>query len=137
MDKKEEHQVASKEKSQQVSEQEVIIPKENGEAEAAREQLIRLQADFDNYKKRMIKKEAEFLLRANERLLGNILPIVNDLARALEAKGIKDSDHNTLKGVKMIHDKLLQMLAKEEVEPIQAQEGDVIDNEEFVEAISA
>ncbi|MEM9737861.1 MAG: nucleotide exchange factor GrpE, partial [Bacteroidota bacterium] len=47
------------------------------------------------------------------------------------------SDHNTLKGVKMIHDKLLQMLAKEEVEPIQAQEGDVIDNEEFVEAISA
>jgi len=82
--------------------------------------LERLQADFDNYKKRQEKKQKEFIEFANERLLNNLLSVVDNLERALDstknnknANAIKEGVNNTLKEFNAI-------LNKEGVKPVQS-----------------
>ena len=82
--------------------------------------LERLQADFDNYKKRQEKKKKEFIEFANEELLNNLLSVVDNLERALDstknnknAKAIKEGVNNTLKEFNAI-------LNKEGVKPVQS-----------------
>ena len=45
---------------------------------------LRLAADFDNYRKRVAREHAELTARANERLVNELLPVLDDLERALE-----------------------------------------------------
>ena len=82
--------------------------------------LERLQADFDNYKKRQEKKQKEFIEFANERLINNILTVLDNLERALDstkneekAKAIREGINNTLKEFRNI-------LNKEGVKPMQS-----------------
>ena len=82
--------------------------------------LERLQADFDNYKKRQEKKQKEFIEFANERLISNLLSVVDNLERALDsakneenAKAIREGINNTLKEFRNI-------LQKEGVKPMQS-----------------
>lgn len=82
--------------------------------------LERLQADFDNYKKRQEKKQKEFIEFANERLISNLLTVLDNLERALEStknekdtKAIKEGINNTLKEFRNI-------LNKEGVKPMQS-----------------
>ena len=82
--------------------------------------LERLQADFDNYKKRQEKKQKEFIEFANERLISNLLTVLDNLERALDsaknnknAKAIKEGINNTLKG-------FCNILKKEGVVPMKS-----------------
>ena len=82
--------------------------------------LERLQADFDNYKKRQEKKQKEFIEFANERLISNLLTVLDNLERALDsakneenAKAIREGINNTLKEFRNI-------LQKEGVKPMQS-----------------
>jgi len=82
--------------------------------------LERLQADFDNYKKRQEKKQREFIEFANERLINNLLSVIDNLERALDStknekdtRAIKEGINNTLKDFRNI-------LKKEGVKPIQS-----------------
>ena len=52
---------------------------------------LRLAADFDNYRKRVAREQAELFQRANERLLHELLPVLDDLERALEAAAEHDT----------------------------------------------
>jgi molecular chaperone GrpE len=72
---------------------------------------LRLAADFDNYRKRVARDQAELFSRANERLLNELLPVLDDLARALEAA----SQHEEAKleeGVALVHRSLSSLLAR-------------------------
>jgi len=67
--------------------------------------LERLQADFENYKKRQEKKQKDFIEFANEGLINNLLSVIDNLERALDStknekdtKAIKVGINNTLKG---------------------------------------
>ena len=82
--------------------------------------LERLQADFENYKKRQEKKQKEFIEFANERLINNLLSVIDNLERALDStknekdtKAIKEGINNTLKEFRNI-------LQKEGVKPMQS-----------------
>jgi len=82
--------------------------------------LERLQADFDNYKKRQEKKQKEFIEFANEGLINNLLSVMDNLERALDStenekdtKAIKEGINNTLKEFRNI-------LNKEGVKPMQS-----------------
>jgi len=82
--------------------------------------LERLQADFDNYKKRQEKKQKDFIEFANEGLINNLLSVVDNLERALDSiendkdiKAIKDGISSTLKEFRNI-------LHKEGVKPMQS-----------------
>lgn len=82
--------------------------------------LERLQADFENFKKRQEKKQKEFIEFANEKLLNDLLSVVDNLERALDStenekntKAIKEGIENTLKG-------FYNILKKEGVMPMKS-----------------
>jgi len=72
--------------------------------------LQRLQADFDNYKKRMVKEQTEFLAVASKDLILELIPVIDNLERALKASK-ESKDFNSLsKGVEMVHAQLMEVL---------------------------
>src|SRR6266516_3094395 len=76
------------------------------------DRLQRLAAEFDNYRKRSARDAASLTVRANERLVKELLPILDDLGRALEAA----EEHEGVKleeGVRLVHRALAELLAKE------------------------
>jgi molecular chaperone GrpE len=83
---------------------------------AERDQLVddlkRVAADFENYRKRAARERADVYARANERLVKELIPVLDDLGRALEAV----AEHEEAKleeGVRLVHRALSDLLAKE------------------------
>ena len=88
------------------------------ELTAEKDRFARLQAETDNFRKRMEREKKEFLQFANERLFKQLVPIFDNLERALEAPS---TNVETLKqGIKMILDQFESFLKKENVTPIKA-----------------
>ena len=86
------------------------------QAEAERDEYLadlkRLAADFDNYRKRAARDRENLVARAHERLVKELLPVLDDLERALEAA----AEHEEAKleeGVRLVHRELRNALAKE------------------------
>jgi len=86
------------------------------ELEAARDSAIadlqRVAADFDNYRKRTARDHQALVATATERLVKEILPVLDDLERALDAA----AEHEEAKleeGVRLVHRELSQVLQKE------------------------
>jgi len=76
------------------------------------EALKRLKAEFDNYRKRVAREQSEFAARAAERLVKQLVPLLDDLERALDAA----SDHGEAAlgdGVRLVHRALADVLARE------------------------
>jgi molecular chaperone GrpE len=74
--------------------------------------LQRLKAEFDNYRKRAARDQESLVARAHERLVKELLPVLDDLGRALEAA----EQHEEAKledGVRLVHRQLSDVLAKE------------------------
>jgi molecular chaperone GrpE len=74
--------------------------------------LQRLKAEFDNYRKRVAREQETLALRASERLVKQLLPMLDDLERAVEAA----VEHGELKledGVRLVHRALANMLTRE------------------------
>src|SRR5215210_3074232 len=91
--------------------------------QAERDQLFdrlqRLAAEFDNFRKRNAREQAAFAERASERLVKELIPILDDLGRALEAA----ADHQEAKledGVRLVHRSLADLLQKQGLTEIQA-----------------
>jgi len=84
------------------------------------EKFLRLQAEFENYKKRQEKRQKEFIEYANQGLLSNLLTVVDNLERALEStkkeKNVKAISH----GLKNILKEFHNVLSKEGVKPIES-----------------
>jgi molecular chaperone GrpE len=100
---------------------------ESGEVAALRaerdelfDRLQRLAAEFDNYRKRSARENAALTERANERLVKELIPILDDLGRALEAA----SQHEEAKleeGVRLVHRALAELLTKEGLAEIETE----------------
>lgn len=87
-----------------------------GALQAERDELFdrlqRLAAEFDNYRKRTAREQATSAKLANERLVKDLLPVLDDLSRALDAA----SEHEEAKleeGVRLVHRALADLLRKE------------------------
>jgi molecular chaperone GrpE len=81
--------------------------------------LQRLKAEFDNFRKRTAREQESFAAWAGEKLLKELLPVLDDLERALEAA----EDHEEAKleeGVRLVHRSLLDALQKHGLELIEA-----------------
>ena len=63
------------------------------------DRLLRLQADFDNYKKRLEKDKLEFIKFSNEEIIAQILTIIDDFERAVEAGKTKHDFDVLYKGI--------------------------------------
>ncbi len=97
------------EKNEEIQKKDEEIQNMEDKAEDYHSQLLRLQADFDNYKKRSEKEIKEYVKYANEGLIIKIIDAYEDLERALKS----DDSHNLKEGVKMIHKKLKDILEGE------------------------
>ena len=85
------------------------------------DKLLRLQADFDNARKRWERDRSEFVRFANEDLICDMLTIVDELERSVELSQEKHEDHAAfLKGVEMILAHMHELLKRNNVRPIEA-----------------
>lgn len=93
------------------------IAKAEAEAAALRDKYLRLQAEWDNYRKRTAEEAAEMRVRAAEKLMGDVLPVLDDFERAIaHAEG--NGEAGLLDGVKAISTKLNEVFAKHGLEAI-------------------
>src|SRR5262245_15781733 len=80
--------------------------------------LRRVAADFDNYKKRVARDQASLVTRAHERLVKELLPVLDDLERALEA-AVEHEEAKLEEGVALVERQLRSTLAKEGLEEVE------------------
>jgi molecular chaperone GrpE len=87
------------------------------ERDALQDRLLRTAADFDNYRKRMDRERRELSEYAANDVLSEMLPVIDNLERALQAAA---TDDPLRKGVELIHKQMLDLLRKRNVRPIEA-----------------
>jgi len=97
--------------------QEQVEQVEEPQPDVVDDRLLRLAADFENYKKRAARERAEYVARANERLLKELLPILDDLERALNSAE-EHEEAQLEEGVRLVHRSLASLLQRNGVEEI-------------------
>lgn len=97
------------------------------------DQLMRIAADFENYKRRQDREKEELAKFAGQQLLTNLLPVIDNFERALQTETKAEELETFVEGVRMIHKQLIDVLKKSGAEPIEAV-GQPF-NPEFHEAI--
>jgi molecular chaperone GrpE len=102
----------------QESLEEKLAAKEK-ELDELNQRFLRLAADFENYRRRTRQETAEIRRTANERLLRELLPIIDNYERALEAAK-KELPENMYTGIEIIYRQLCNLLAQEGVEAIES-----------------
>lgn len=94
------------------------------EAEAQRDEYLalaqRVQADFDNYRKRAAREQERLVAHAHERVVRELLPILDDLERALDAAE-RHEEAQLVEGVRLVEQALRTVLAKEGLVEIEAE----------------
>ena len=98
------------------------------------DRYLRLSAEFDNYRKRTLKEKTELILNGGEKALTSILPVVDDLERAMQNMQQATDVEAVRQGVELIYAKFLQTLEQNGVKPILT-EGQSLDTD-FHEAIA-
>ena len=96
------------------------LEKTKKEATENYDKYLRTSAEFENYKRRAIKERADAINYGNERLIKDILPIVDGLERALDHAYNSEDFDAFVEGLRLIYDKLLVSLEKHGVERIDA-----------------
>lgn len=100
-------------------EAEEVAPDEEGPEEDLQERLMRLVAEFDNYRKRTERDMAEFRKRAADGVLLSVLEVMDNLDRALETADTCDPE-DLRQGIEAIRSQLAQMLDREGLGVIEA-----------------
>jgi grpE len=108
-------EVEKKESDQNSSEE--VENKVNSEIEELKNQLLRLQADFVNYKNRTEREKSNSIILANEGLILKLLPVLDNFNRAFAHVNLED---DAVKGFVMIKDQFESILKSEMVEEIES-----------------
>lgn len=90
------------------------------ELEATKDRLLRLTAEFDNYRKRTLRERSELISQASGRTLEALLPVVDDFDRAIASSKESQSLPSMLEGLELIHKSLYGFLKREGIEEIAA-----------------
>ena len=101
-------------------------PLQKAEEEIAdlKNQLLYKVAEFENYRKRTLKERAELILNGGEKFITAILPVIDDMERAIE-NGAKTDDPAVLReGMELIHQKFMKTLEAQGVSKIETTDAD-------------
>lgn len=102
---------------------------------AQQDQILRQAAEFDNYRKRTLKEKAELIKNGGEKAITAILPVIDDLERALQNMKSDNEEVTALRdGVELIYNKFLKKLQQEGLEKMDTHEADF--NTDYHEAIA-
>jgi molecular chaperone GrpE len=97
---------------------EAKLAKSEAEVADLKDRLLRQMAEFDNYRKRTMKEKADIILNGSAGVVTDILPVIDDLERAI-ANSAKADDINALKeGVELIYNKLMHILEQKGLQKI-------------------
>lgn len=91
-----------------------------GEAARLKEQYLLSVADFENFRKRVEKEKVDIVCFANEKLISDLLPILDNLQRALSMELDQAGLDSVLEGVRMVNDQLHTVLNACGLEPLVA-----------------
>jgi len=111
-----------KDKAHKKNKLEEQVEKAEEELLEMKDKHIRLQAEFDNYRKRTLKERMELLKTASESLLVGILPVIDDFDRAVQTLDNVEEESHVKDGVKLIYNKFQDFLKQNGVKEIEAKE---------------
>lgn len=115
-------------------EEESELQKIQQELAEQKDKFLRLSAEFDNYRKRTMKEKAELILNGGEKSITSILPVVDDLERALKNMETATDVEAVKEGVQLIYNKFMNVLGQNGVKVIETQEQPL--NTDYHEAIA-
>ena len=111
-------------KAEEPAEEKDPLEQAQAEIEELKNQLLYKAAEFDNYRKRTLKERAELILNGGEKVITAILPILDDMERAIE-NGEKTDDPAVLReGMTLIHQKFMKTLESQGVTKIETDDAD-------------
>lgn len=99
-----------------------------------KDKYLRSVAEFDNYRKRTLKEKADLILNGGEKTVKEILPIMDDMERAIDNAGKTDDVQALRDGMKLIHDKFEKTLERMGVKKIDTKDKDF--DTEYHEAVA-
>jgi molecular chaperone GrpE len=102
-------------------------PAKNAELEALKDRMLRLQADFDNFRKRTLREKTELYRLANEDLMTALLPVLDHLDLALGSLAAHGDAKAFADGVRMVAEQLRSVLGKFGLGVLGAAGGDPFD----------
>jgi molecular chaperone GrpE len=88
-----------------------------------KDRLLRLQADFDNFRRRTQREKAEWSLTANENIIGELLPVIDHFELGLKNSMEHKTDLAVHHGIQMVYDQLITTLKKFGLTPLDAHES--------------
>ncbi|MEX0968227.1 MAG: nucleotide exchange factor GrpE [Bacteroidia bacterium] len=83
------------------------------------DKFIRLYSDFENFRRRTLKEKAELITNANASLVAELLPVLDDLERALDSMKLAENE-DVLTGVELIYNKLKRTLVSKGLKEMEA-----------------
>ena len=125
---KEAEEVAAEQQEENAAEEEAEekdpLEKAQDEIAELKDKWLRSVAEFENYRKRTLKERAELILNGGEKFITAILPVLDDMERAIE-NGAKTEDPAVLReGMELIYQKFMKTLEAQGVSKIEAQDAD-------------
>ena len=110
--------------SEDSSEEKSPLEQAQEQIEELKDKYLRSVAEFDNYRKRTLKEKAELILNGSEKAVGAVLPILDDMERAI-ANGEKTDDPKVLReGMSLIYTKFQKVLESLGVKEIETADAD-------------
>ena len=85
---------------------------------------LRMMAEFDNYRRRTNKEKIDLMATAGERIFKEMLPLVDDFERATEAMAKTDDIESVREGIRLIQQKFISFLDKQDVHAIETEGAD-------------
>jgi molecular chaperone GrpE len=85
---------------------------------------LRMMAEFDNYRRRTNREKIELMATAGERIFKEMLPLVDDFERATEAMAKTDDIESVREGIRLIQQKFISFLDKQDVHAIETEGAD-------------
>jgi len=101
-------------------EEDAVAAKAEEEDESLRDQFVRLQADFANFRNRTQRERLELYQRANEDLLLELLPVLDHYEMGLQTAEQQETDPAVLDGFRLVYDQFQNVLDKFNLKPIDA-----------------
>ena len=112
------------ENAEEPSEEQDPLEKALAENAELKDKWLRSVAEFENYRKRTLKERAELILNGGEKFITAILPVLDDMERAIE-NGAKTDDPAVLReGMELIYQKFMKTLEAQGVNKIETENAD-------------
>ena len=104
------------------------------ELEKSKKEYMFLLAEFDNFRKRTLKEKSELIKNAAEGAMKDLLPVLDDFERAIQATSESNDVESIKEGVNLIYNKFVKYLEQKGVKAIESQDADF--DTEYHEAVT-